>query len=92
VSGDAELSRQVKRDYRRAELTPRERALADLAIKVTREPASDTRDDLETLRQHGLGDTGILELVHIIGYFNYINRLADALGVELEDFMPPRET
>ena len=48
--------------------------------------------DLEGLRVHGLGDTGILELVHIIGYFNHINRLADALGVELEDFMAPRNS
>lgn len=59
---------------------------------MTREPASGTSGDLDVLRQYGLGDTGILELVHIIGYFNHINRLADALGVELEDFMPPRET
>lgn len=73
-------------------MTPRERALADFAVKITREPASDTRGDLDILRQHGLGDIEILELVHIIGYFNHINRLADALGVELEDFMPPRET
>jgi uncharacterized peroxidase-related enzyme len=81
----------VKQDYRQAPLTPRERALADYAVKLTREPASMKRTDLESLRAHGLDDEELLELVHIIGYFNHINRLADALGVDLEDFMSPKE-
>ncbi|MFQ5751701.1 MAG: carboxymuconolactone decarboxylase family protein [bacterium] len=42
---------------------------------------------LSTLRQEGFKDKDILEIVHIAGYFNHINRLADALGVEGEDFM-----
>jgi alkylhydroperoxidase family enzyme len=42
------------------------------------------------LRTHGLSDEDILVLVHVIGYFNHINRVADALGVDLEADMPPR--
>lgn len=43
--------------------------------------------DIEDLRQAGFQDEAILDIVHITGYFNHINRLADALGVDLEDFM-----
>ena len=81
----------MKQDFRQAPLTARERALTDYAVKLTREPASTSRTDLEDLRAHGLGDKELLELVHIIGYFNHVNRLADALGVDLEDFMAPLE-
>lgn len=71
-------------------MTPRELALAKFAVKLTAVPSSLARTDVDRLREHGLEDTGILELVHIIGYFNHINRLADALGVDLEDFMAER--
>ncbi len=43
--------------------------------------------DLDALRKVGLADGEILEVVHIVGYFNYINRVADALAVDPEDFM-----
>jgi hypothetical protein len=41
------------------------------------------------LREHGLGDDAIHDAVQVIGYFNYISRIADALGVEAETFIPP---
>ncbi len=44
-------------------------------------------DDLEPLRSAGLSEGAILEAVHVIGYFNHINRVADALGVDPEGFM-----
>ena len=44
--------------------------------------------DLQPLRDVGLGDGAILEATHVIGYFNHINRIADALGVDLEEWMP----
>jgi len=44
-------------------------------------------DDLAPLREAGLTDTDILDAVQVIGYFNYINRVADALGVDLEPEM-----
>lgn len=45
--------------------------------------------DLEELRRHGFDDRAIHDAVQIIGYFNYITRVADALGVEQETFIPP---
>ncbi len=47
--------------------------------------------DLETLRQHGFDDQAIHDATQVISYFNYINRIADALGVEPEKFIRPWE-
>ena len=48
--------------------------------------------DVESLKRMSFKDEDILDMVHIAGYFNYINRLADALGVDLEDFMQEVES
>ncbi len=49
-----------------------------------------TKADVETLRAAGLDDKEILAVVHITGFFNYLNRLADGLGIDLEPFMPEK--
>ena len=49
-----------------------------------------TKDDVDELRRSGFGDAQISDAVQVISYFNYINRVADGLGVDLEDFMPSR--
>ena len=77
----------MKRDYRGARLTPRQRALAEFAETLSHAPARMGRADLEALRAHGLSDCDILDAVQVISYFNYINRVADALGVDPEPEM-----
>lgn len=72
------------KDYRTATLTERQRVLCEYAEKLTRTPAQMTAGDLDQLRAVGLSDRGILDAVEVIAYFNYINRVADALGVDLE--------
>ena len=47
-----------------------------------------TADDTEQLRQHGFDDEAIHDAFQIAAYFNYINRVCDGLGIDLEDFMP----
>jgi alkylhydroperoxidase family enzyme len=54
---------------------------------VTRSPAAIRRQDVETLRIHGLTDRAILDVVEVVAYFNYINRVADALGIDPEPEM-----
>ena len=49
-------------------------------------------DDIGQLKGVGFDDPTILELVHVIGFFHHINRVADALGVDLESWMPPTST
>jgi uncharacterized peroxidase-related enzyme len=80
---------QVKVDYRKANLDPRTRAIMDFAILITDDPHAVTPATVEDLRSKGLSDEDVLNVVQITGYFNYYNLMADALGVEPEDFMPP---
>ena len=55
--------------------------MLDFAVKLTVAPYKHTRADVEKLRAVGFDDTGILQITLIAAYFNYINRVADALGV-----------
>ncbi len=77
----------MKQNFRLAKLSPRQKALAQFAEQLTRNPASLRRQDIDTLRRHGLSDTDILDAVEVIGFFNYINRVADGLGIDLEPEM-----
>ncbi len=54
---------------------------------MTRRPAALRRQDLETLRKNGLTDRDILDAVQVVAYFNYVNRVADALGIDPESEM-----
>jgi uncharacterized peroxidase-related enzyme len=86
VKDDA-LVEAVKTDYRKAPLDELTRTLLDYAVKLTSAPSRMAASDLEALRRHGLEDPDILDAVEVISFFNYINRVADALHVDLEDFM-----
>ncbi len=82
-----EQRQAVQEDYRSAGLTPRELALLDFAVKLTKSPSGLRGDDLDTLRKHGLTDEQLVDAVHCIGYFNFINRVLDGLGVDPEPSM-----
>jgi uncharacterized peroxidase-related enzyme len=86
-SDNAPWAEQAKYNYQRAKLSPRQKALAKFADLVTRTPAAVRKQDIETLRKHGLSDRDILDAVEVIAYFNYINRIADALGIDPEPEM-----
>ncbi len=70
--------------YRAAALEPRARALCDFAVKVTRAPATISAADIQALQPYGLDDAAIHDAIQVIAYFNYINRIADAVGIEDE--------
>jgi uncharacterized peroxidase-related enzyme len=71
-------------DYTQAELDPALRALLDFAVQVTSNPHAGGEKAIGTLRGAGWSDAAILEAAEIIGFFNYYNRLVDALGVDPE--------
>ena len=75
----------MRRDHTQANLDPADRAMLDFAVKLTREPAKLAPADLDRLRTVGFGDTAILQITLIAAWFNYINRVADALGVGRPD-------
>ena len=79
--------RAVQEDYRSAGLTAREVALLDFAVKLTKSPSGVERHDLEALRAHGFTDEQLVDAVHCISYFNFINRVLDGLGVDPEPSM-----
>ncbi|MFG0315816.1 MAG: peroxidase-related enzyme [Planctomycetota bacterium JB042] len=91
VDDDDELARAVATDHRTAPISARQRAMLEFAWKLTRTPAEMTREDVDALRAHGLDDRAVTDVTQVAAYFNYINRIADALGVDPEDFMPARE-
>jgi len=71
----------LRRDYTKAELNEADRAMLDFAVKLTRAAYKMTPDDVARLRAVGFDDTAILQITLIAAWFNYINRVADALGV-----------
>lgn len=85
----AAYSQQVITDWRGAGLDAVDKALCSYAEKLTRTPAEMTEADLRQLRDQGLGDVAIHDAIQVIAYFNYINRIADAVHVELEPEMAP---
>ncbi len=74
----------IEEDYRGADLSPRERTMLDYAVKLTLRPSEMERGDVEGLRGAGLSDAEILDVCQVTSYYNYVNRLADGLGVDLE--------
>lgn len=65
-------------------LAPRLTALVQLARRLTTDPASFRQEYLTPLREVGLDDRAIHDAVQVVAYFNYVNRMAHGLGVDLE--------
>lgn len=86
IKDDAAV-RAIQDDYRHVDLGPATRALLDFAVKMTTWPTEMRRGDVAALRQAGFSDADILDAAHTIGYFNYANRLMDALGIMPEPDM-----
>jgi len=77
---------QVAADHRHAELSPREHAIVDFAVKITKAPATVEGADLERLRAAGLSDADIWDVGAVAAFFNLSNRMAS-----LADLKPNRE-
>ena len=74
----------LERDYTTAPITPQERVMVDYVVQLTRDATQVSKDDHEKLRAVGFDDQAILQITLIASWFNYINRVADALGVGRE--------
>ena len=83
-SDDPELASHIMHDYTKADLDPQTKGMLDYASKLTRNPASMEKTDVEKLRTLGLTDEQILSVVLITCTFNFMTRLADGLGVEVD--------
>ena len=81
-----EFVAQVKEDYTAADLEPADRALLDYAVKLARSPDAMVEEDVEALREAGFSDRAILDIAQVTAYFSFVVRIADGLGVTVEDW------
>jgi uncharacterized peroxidase-related enzyme len=85
ASKDERLPDQVAANFETAPITAAEKIMLRYARKLTSHPDQMVREDVAQLRQVGWSDGAILDICQITSYFNYVNRMADGLGVPLED-------
>ncbi len=81
VTLDEALSEAIKKDFRTADITSEEKVMLEYVEKITLRPARITSEDIDALRNAGFDDLAILQINLIASWFNYINRVADGLGV-----------
>lgn len=85
VSGNDELMEQVARDFTKADISEKEKLMLHYAKKLTLRPYAVKERDVQVLKQAGFSDRDIFDINQITAYFNYVNRIADGLGVSLEE-------
>ncbi|MFZ1143157.1 MAG: hypothetical protein WAN76_28590 [Candidatus Sulfotelmatobacter sp.] len=81
---DKGLVQALQKDYTIALISAQDRAMLDYVVKLTKDATKVRKDDIDGLRASGFDDRGILQITLIASWFNYINRVADALGVGRE--------
>jgi len=81
---DQRLKEQLTSDFRTADITDFEKQMLDYVEKITTGAYAIDRNYIDSLKSHGLTDRILHDIVQVTAYFNYVNRLADGLGVELE--------
>lgn len=75
----------LESDHNDADLTAADRAMLDYAVKLTRTPWAVDETDIGRLRAQGFDDTAVHDICAVAAYFGFVNRIADGLGVDLEE-------
>ncbi len=83
---DDDLLAAIDVDWRSADLSAARQAMLSYAIKLTVDPGGMLESDVAGLRDVGFSDRDILDITEVVGYYAYVNRIADGLGVQLEDW------
>jgi len=84
VTLDKALVEALEKDYTTAPISRQDRVMLDYVVKLTKDATRIWKDDIDGLRAAGFDDKAILQITLIASWFNYINRVADALGVGRE--------
>ncbi|MEM5385003.1 peroxidase-related enzyme [Paraburkholderia phymatum] len=79
------LADQIAVNYRKADITPRQKAMLDFAVKVCRDSASVDDDDFATLRGHGFNNADIWDIAAITAFFGLSNRMANVISMRPND-------
>ncbi len=85
VQAAEEVVAALRRDYREAELEAADRVMLAYCEKLTHAPGQMLAEDVMHLRKAGFDDRGIHDICTVAAYFNFVNRIADGLGVDLEE-------
>lgn len=80
---------RIDQDWRTAGLSEKRTAMLTYAEKLTLTPGDMTAEDVASLREAGFSDRDILDIAEVVGYYAYVNRIADGLGVYIETWMAP---
>jgi uncharacterized peroxidase-related enzyme len=84
LTKDTDMVQQLKINYQEANIDQKTKGILDYAVKLTKSPSQVKDEDVEELRNLGCSDQEILDVCQITSYFNFVNRMAEGLGVELE--------
>lgn len=82
------LFAEIGVDWRRADLSSKRLEMLRYSVKLTHTPGDMASADVEALRAEGFSDRDILDITEVIGYYAYVNRIADGLGVHTESWIP----
>lgn len=84
---DEQLVDEILVEFRSADIDDTTKVILEFAVKVTESAHTITPIDLDTLRDLGLTDETLFAIVELVGFFCYVNRIANTFGVELDDFI-----
>lgn len=81
---DDALKDQLVSDYQTADISEQDKLILQYAEKITRNASSINQEYIDSLKKAGYDDKAIHDIAQVASYFNYVNRIADSLGVEME--------
>lgn len=85
---DDDLAQRIEEDWESAGLSDKRMAMLRYAVELTLDPAQVTERNVESLRAVGFSDLDVLHIAEVTAYYAYANRIADGLGIPLEDWIP----
>ena len=89
---DDNLLEQIEEDWTTSQLSDSRKTMLNFAVKLTNEPKNMEISDINKLREVDFSDRDILDIVEVTAYYAYANRLADGLGVAIEDWVSEDES
>lgn len=82
------MADRIEEDWETAGLSEKRLAMLRYAVKLTLTPSEMVAEDVQALREAGFSDRDVLHIAEVTGYYAYANRIADGLGIPLEDWIP----
>ncbi|HZD22279.1 MAG TPA: peroxidase [Acidimicrobiia bacterium] len=85
---DDAIAAGIEADFETADISEKRKTMLRYAVKLTLNPSAISESNVDALREVGFTDTDILHIAEVVAYYAYANRIADGLGIPLEDWIP----